>query len=500
MLGGKIFQAAAITAVLAACANARTGAGPDGDGGDGAVTTDAPADGASPDDGPPPPILFVSIDGHDSNTGRDPAQPLRHVAVAIERAGGCVPGPCAVRIAEGLYQESIALAAGVDLEGGWAPGFATRDLVVYPVVLTSELPVTVTAEALIAATVVDGVTLRGADLSARTDGSSSIALRVRDTGDAVQLRSVRIEAGRGARGAPGDDGALTSCLVRGGDGGTAYDCGGNSGRLGDAGGDPASASAPGTSGGSNCPNACPLVGSDGISGGGVGGNGNNGGAGGSGVPATDDDGRFEEDVWVAAAGEPGRRGAHGTGGSGGGSGGSKRFRVCFGCGTLPGGRGGDGAPGGCGGGGGATGGGGGGAFGVVIIRATLSVEAVAIIGGLGGAGGVGGDGHPGGPGSTDGSAGRQGAPSQQCGAITYRAGAGAAGGIGGHGGHGGGGAGGAGGPSIGVAVVAGGLNATGEPGANVIEIGTGGLGGAGGTGAVTAPVGPVGRAANLVDY
>ncbi len=488
--------------VAAACASSRPGgAGDDGDHGDGGGAPDARGDAAAtePVDAGPPTIIHVSIEGADSSFGTA-AWPLRHVAAGITRAQTCTPSPCRVRIAEGVYEEEVALASGVHLEGGWNRGFSARDVLVHAVVITSDAPVTMTASGLNAETIVEGLTVRGADLSARTDGAASIALDVRDAGEHLRLRGARVEGGRGARGDAGADGTLQACSALGGPGGLAYDCGSRGGELGNASGDPSSGGGPGGGGNSNCPSACPLVGGDGISDGGPGGNGQNGASGAPGTAVLDDDGGFTADLWSGTSGGAGGRGHHGTGGSGGGSGGSKRFRACFGCGTLDGGRGGDGAPGGCGGAGGAGGGAGGAAFGAVVIRATVWLEGVVITGGAGGRGGDGGDGHPGNPGGTDGSVGRGGAPTQRCGLIDYRAGAGGAGGIGGHGGAGGGGAGGAGGPSIAVALVTGLLQPAGEPGANAYELGTGGAGGTGGTGATIAASGPPGRVGDVVHY
>jgi hypothetical protein len=503
MRSWNVFYAAlSVAALAAACASSRPGgAGDDGDDGDGGAEPDARPDGdpGPPPDAGPPTTIYVSIEGADSSFGTA-EWPLRHVAAGIARAQTCTPNPCLVRIAEGVYEEEVALASGVDLEGGWNRGFSARDVLIYAVVITSDAPTTMTASGLNAETIVEGLTVRGADLSTGIDGAASTALVVRDSGDHLRLRGARVEGGRGARGDAGNDGTLQQCTALGGAGGQGYDCGSRVGELGNAGGDAASGGAPGGGGNSNCPSACPLVGGDGISDGGPGGNGANGGSGLPGTAVIDDDGTFDSDVWIGIAGGNGGRGLHGTGGSGGGSGGSKRFRVCFGCGTLDGGRGGDGARGGCGGNGGSGGGAGGAAFGAVIIRSTMWVDGVTITGGAGGRGGDGGDGHPGSPGGTDGSVGRQGSPTQRCGLIDYRAGAGGAGGIGGHGGAGGGGAGGAGGPSIAVALVTGVIQPAGEPGANMYELGSGGAGGAGGTGAVDAASGPPGRVADVVHY
>jgi hypothetical protein len=499
----NVFYACALAAtVVAACASSHPGGtGDDGDDGDGGSEPDARSDGEPPPpvDAGPPTIIYVSIEGADSSFGTT-EWPLRHVAAGVMRAQMCTPAPCSVRIAEGVYEEEVALASGVDLEGGWNRAFSSRDVLIYPVVITSDAATTMTASGLNAETIVDGITVRGADLSANVDGAASTALLVRDSGEHLRLRGTHIEGGRGARGAAGDDGTLQQCTALGGPGGQASDCSSMGGQLGDASGDPASGGAPGGGGNSNCPNACPLTGSDGVSDGTSGGNGQNGASGAPGTAVIDDDGTFSNDAWAGISGGNGGRGLHGTGGSGGGSGGTKRFRACFSCGTLLGGHGGNGAPGGCGGNGGRGGGAGGGSFGAVVIRSTVWLDGVVIAGGAGGRGGDGGDGHPGSPGGTDGTVGRGGTPQQRCGLIDYRAGAGGSGGIGGHGGAGGGGAGGAGGPSVGVALVDGTLSPAGEPGANSYELGTAGAGGAGGTGAVDAAAGPAGRVADVVHY
>jgi hypothetical protein len=355
MRSWNVFYAAlSVAALAAACASSRPGGvGDDGDDGDGGAEPDARPDGdpGPPPDAGPPTTIYVSIEGADSSFGTA-EWPLRHVAAGIARAQTCTPNPCLVRIAEGVYEEEVALASGVDLEGGWNRGFSARDVLIYAVVITSDAPTTMTASGLNAETIVEGLTVRGADLSTGIDGAASTALVVRDSGDHLRLRGARVEGGRGARGDAGNDGTLQQCTALGGAGGQGYDCGSRVGELGNAGGDAASGGAPGGGGNSNCPSACPLVGGDGISDGGPGGNGANGGSGLPGTAVIDDDGTFDSDVWIGIAGGNGGRGLHGTGGSGGGSGGSKRFRVCFGCGTLDGGRGGDGARGGCGGNGG----------------------------------------------------------------------------------------------------------------------------------------------------
>jgi hypothetical protein len=498
-----------VVSTLASCASAPEGSGPREDasvpivdGSDVGAIDAARPDSRTFPDGDPNRITtyYVSVLGVDANSGFEPSAPLRHIAFALTKAVACTPAPCDIRIAQGVYEEAITLASGVDLRGGFSLDFESRDAETYPVVITSDQPRTVIADGLTATTELEALTIRGADLRQDVTGASSYALWVRDCADHLELRRVVVQGGYAGRGVDGTSGILTTCDARGGQGGSANDCGGVDGTSGDAGGDPAGGSGGGRPGTSYCLDACPAVPDQGISDGTPGDNGANGASGDPGAPASDTDGAFEADLFVGAAGASGARGLHGTGGGGGGPGGTKRFRACFGCGSLIGGRGGDGGRGGCGGNGGESGGAGGGSIAVVIIGSTVKAEQVAITGGVGGRGGNGGDGHAGGPGNADGSIGRGGRAGARCGLINYQGGAGGWGGAGGAGGHGGGGPGGIGGASVGVALVNGGQLEYGEPGSVGIQAGTGGAGGVGGSGVATAAPGLVGAAADIVIY
>jgi hypothetical protein len=430
--------------LLAATGCASSAAGSDDDGGDDTPPPPIDAAEAPPDaprvvpDASTENKVYVSVLGSDGNSGRSPDQPLRHLRLAIEKAAACAP-LCEVVIAEGTYEESITLAAGVHVSGGFTNDFTSRDARIYPVAITSDQPRTVIADGLDVATALDGVTIRGADYRQDIDGASTYGLWVRASGDFLTLRRVNVEGGRAGRGRDGENGSLQACDAPGGSGAEAYDCGANGGALGSSGGDPTFGGEGGGGGSSYCVNACPAVNGDGISDGEDGKNGGKGRDGVEGAAANDADGGFEGDLWVGAAGTSGERGLHGTGGGGAGSGGTKRIRACFGCGSLIGGRGGDGGRGGCGGNGGESGGAGGGSFAVVIIGSTVKAEQVAITGGVGGA-------------------------------------------------------------SVGVALVNGGQLAPGEPGSVGIQVGSGGAGGAGGSGTATAASGLVGAAADIVIY
>jgi hypothetical protein len=337
-----------------------------------------------------------------------------------------------VLIAGGSYEEAVGVADGVSLFGGYKQDFTQRDETQFEVIISSGEERTVTASNLTMPTKLDRLTIHGAIL-AGDDGRSSYAVWVRDTADKLTLSKVHVVAGKGANGSRGADGQPTTCDARGGQGGESRDCGSSTGGDGNASGDPVHGGKGQRGGDNNCPSACPLVGSDGITAGTSGEPGLPGPAGAGGKAATDSLGTFQEGVFQGTLGTPGQRGYHGTGGGGGGSGGTKKIRACFGCGTLLGGRGGDGAPGGCGGGGGAPGNPGGGAFALTLVNAKVVLEDSLLEGGEGGKGGPGGDGIPGGEGGQNTGNGHGDAVDAKCGLIWYHSGAGGIGGSGGHG-------------------------------------------------------------------
>jgi hypothetical protein len=421
--------------------------------------------------------VYVSTAGNDNNSGLTPDRPLRTLDAAIQQASDCAAGPCNVRIAQGTYDESIAILNGVHLFGGYNASFGLRDPVTYAVTITSHESHTVIADGLSVPTVLDGLTISGAILDTN-DGASSYALWVNDSDSMLTLSRVNLHAGAGAVGSAGVDGQVVACDASGGLGGEATDCDSQAGQPGSAAGDPTHGGEGGGGGDNNCPDACPSINRDAISDGETGHAGEAGTHGSRGVAATEQAGSFEGGGWRGTPGTPGARGQHGTGGGGGGSGGTKRIRACFGCGTLLGGHGGNGARGGCGGGGGGQGGPGGGAFALVVVDSTVSLETVTLRGGTGGPGGAGGRGADGAPGGELEGDVRSDGNMAHCGAIDYWSGNGAPGGPGGAGGHGGGGAGGLGGAAI--TLVTAGSGAVLKLAEVAISAGEPGAGGAGG--------------------
>jgi hypothetical protein len=437
-----------------------------------------------------PDAIFVSPAGDDTKDGKSPGDAVQHINMGITRSLACYPNTCVILVAVGNYQEQVTLHENISILGGYSADFVNNDPVANVVNITSTETKTVIASGLTVPTKLDGVTITGASLTSN-DGSSSYGLFVSNSHSSLTISRTVIIGGTGATGTAGTPGGALDCGTVGASGGTAFDCGGSTGGFGTSAGDATSGGSAGTGGSSNCPDACPSVGSDSITDGSNGTPGGSGGNGSGGSAPSDVFGSFASGAWQGTVGSGGTRGFNGTGGGGGGSGGTKRIRSCFGCGTLIGGRGGDGGPGGCGGGPGGPGGAGGGAFAAVLVDSEVVFDNVTVQGGTGGLGGVGGDGAAGQVGSIVVDNGRTGSASSKCGLINYYSGNGGHGGVGGNGGHGGGGGGGAGGPS--VALVRLGSSAVTELHTVTVMPGAAGMGGAGGKGPGTAGAsGPLG--------
>jgi hypothetical protein len=448
-------------------------------------------------------------------------RPLQH-AFSKAKAGD------EVRVAAGLYEESIDLPAGVALKGGFHPDdfekheelsdtalkSADHDAKSYAgktVLRGTGAHYTVMARGLETGASMQDLVVIGPDVHAET-GASSFALVVMD-GKGVGLQRVKLIGGVGGSGRAGDPGKGTShaceyegAWASGGSGRSGSDgpdwetiksrwipgcwpgellCQANPGAKGEdvKDGNGAIVALGGTggkagSGECRCSKFSESNGGDG----GDGGKGDDGRSGAPGQARGDNrEGWFavaeHELVWTADPGGVGGAGFAGAGGGGGGSGGS-RFVEWLTCphGRLMGAQGGSGGRGGCGGLGGQGGGSGGGSFALVVKSTEIVADNVSILIGQGGAAGIGGDGAKG----------SQGAPHDKgsidvatstCSGDTRKAGPGGPGGDGGNGGAGGGGAGGNGGIAAGIARV--GDEAV-FGGTYVVRGGKGGEGGKGG--------------------
>ncbi len=450
---------------------------------------DAPDDGFADTncdgiDGNAARAIFVSLLGADGNPGTR-ASPKRTIQAGITAAQA---GGLAVYIAEGTYNETITLASGVGLYGGYQPSDWSRragntTTINGGVVAVSGSSIGIALE-------LQRLTINAMAPSAA--GTSSYGVRILNSSATVTIRSCTINAGPGAAGNGGGTGGTGSGGGVGGGGsggspggGGSSSCGATGGRggagiSGRSTGNPGVAGtlipgggSGGAGGGGGAPSADCCVPGDGSNGSGGGGGGRGAdGAAGSAAAAL---GSLSSGTYVPRNGGNGADGTPGGGGGGGGAGGGGRSGCPFSCGNDTSGGGGGGGGSGCGGGGGGGGGSGGGSFAVLSQASTVRVESSRLTTGNGGNGGVGGGAGSGGSGNAGSGGGGGGGA----------AGDGAGGGRGGNGGNGGGGAGGAGGPSICVVYVG--------PVPTLVSTtcvaGSGGAGAAGGSGAPGGPTG-----------
>jgi hypothetical protein len=439
-------------------------------GGDGSVMLKCvPSGGGTPSSG-----VFVSTSGSDAAAGTRTA-PFRTISHAISVAAAEQQD---VYISQGTYAESIAIADGVDLHGGYESSTWTRSPN-YQVVINAS-PIAVLADHVTAqldSLVIDsrgplepgqssyGIVARASSLTLLnvliTSGAGG------DAADGLSWTASAEAGGAGVVGQAGVEHSGFGCdsdpLPVGGAGGTspAANDGGRGGDAGvgtEAGQDGADGAGPGFGHG----------GTGGVGGGqGDGTAGDDGTDGAAGVAGAAGSSSFSAQGYGGTAGLSGTTGGAGSGGGGGGGGGGGDDN-CDSSGSTGGGGGGGGA-----GGAGAFGGGaGGGSFGIFAWASTIDGDGCAIVVGDGGAGGDGGIGQLGGDGGAGGPGGPYGGGSDQ-----DDGGDGAAGGNGGTGGRGGDGGGGAGGPSIGIFL---GNGSTWSISTIAIDHGNGGLGGASG--------------------
>ena len=485
--------------------------------------------------------IFVAKAGDDGDPGTRFA-PKRTIQAGIDAAAA--QGKRDVYVSTGVYGESVLLAAGVAVYGGYGADFSRRDTQKHETAVlgpntTPERPGAVNALDLAgpAPTVFDGFTVFGA--SVKTLGSSSYAIYVRNSGSSLRLSHNLVVAGSGGKGKRGVDGTDGPDGSAGSPGQNAFDvlvtagvedhdCAAQNHSPGGVGG---SGSCGGASnyGGDGGLRACPKMsgettrtplpeeaGHTGGGGGGLGGaagrdvyhqafsclgfatfgpveglagiDGNPGVDGPSGSGCGDADGSVVGGLWIPVTGGLGGSGAYGSGGGGGGSGGGafvhqSCYSKGFGGDNL-GGTGGGGGAGACGGTGGSPGTGGGGAFGIFIVFTTPS-SSLPVVQANALLGGTGGDGGDGGNAGTGGSAGAGAFGGGGGGDFdppnpTYPAYEGGKGGNGGNGGNGGGAGGGCGGAAVGIFLHGAAPGAPYEIQNTFVTLGDGGEGGHGG--------------------
>ncbi|MDB4988208.1 MAG: hypothetical protein JWN04_3386 [Myxococcaceae bacterium] len=465
--------------------------------------------------------FYVATDGDDSYAG-SPTRPLRTIGAAIQRASASRSTPFPrphVFVAGGTYTETLQLADGVLVHGGYRRDFRALDPAAFLVEVRAPASSAAPGGAVLlasgvgaTATLVEGMTLRGLDASSA--GAATLGAYLEHPLASLALRNLIILAGVPGEGTTGSDGPAGSGpttpagagqLPRGALEASSHDCiaspsnvvSGGAGGQNSCGG---TADASGGSGGSaSCPHFASFQGS-GTSGhasggtvsvaGGTGGQDAEGPIGGTGTGCKANvccglaDFSVPQDFVGPTAGQNGVDGTVGAAGQG-----CSDARGSFSAGSWSGGRGSAGAAGspGSGGGGGGAGGG---------VDMTYMTGVCEFADGLGGGGGGGGAGGCGGGAGVEGTSG---APSVALlvidpspfvlDSVTFAPSRGGRGGPGGAGGDGGLGGVGAGGgllaPELRNTPTLAGTN----PGARGGSGGAGGPGGGGGGGCGGASVG-----------
>ena len=424
--------------------------------------------------------IFVSPLGNDINAGDSRQNPVRTIATALARATSTGRGNYDIYIANGTYDETIALQDDVSIYGGFQTATWLRDPQAHPVTITGGSTMVAVTGSNVSNLTLDGLRIRTPP-EATAIGLSVYTIFLRQAQN-ITITNNQITAGdalggsggqfgaNGVQGRPGDVGANAMCTSTptGGAGGAAGQPGPPSGgsQLGVAGGeggDGGSQNVGGENGTTGSPSGSLTGGAGGSGGtssspaGAPGDAGTNGIAGQNGAGGAQI-GTLSSSGYVPADGSNGTSGTSGSAGGGGGGGG----------GTTNGAGGGGGGGGASGGGGNLGQGGKGGpaSFAILVMSSTgITVDHNTIVTGRGGPGGSGGAGGNGTPGGLGGSAGNG------CGG----GGTGGRGGNGGSGGSGGHGGGGGGGPSIGIVHDAVSGVAIGPN--NTFQIGTPGAGG-----------------------
>ena len=143
--------------------------------------------------------IFVATTGDDANPGTR-AAPKRTVQAGINAAAS---GRLAVYIASGTYVDTLTLAAGVSLYGGYRATDWSRSA---SNVTTIQGDSTTGVFARVNEAVeLQRLTITSAD--ATSAGTSSYGVRISGSGAEVTLRRCTVRAGRGADGAPGSVGS-----------------------------------------------------------------------------------------------------------------------------------------------------------------------------------------------------------------------------------------------------------------------------------------------------
>jgi hypothetical protein len=157
--------------------------------------------------------IYVAPDGNDMWPG-SPTRPMRTIAKAIEKSAASLKTMAArpnVMIASGAYTETISLADGVRVLGGYRRDFRALDPATFLVEVRAPLDAKTPGGAALSAievgkqtTELAWLTLRGLDSVG--PGQATIGAFVNKPGDKLTLRGLVIQAGRPGEGMAGPDG------------------------------------------------------------------------------------------------------------------------------------------------------------------------------------------------------------------------------------------------------------------------------------------------------
>jgi len=160
--------------------------------------------------------LFVSAaasSGGDGSLG----SPFQTISAALSAFGAS--GADYILVAAGVYEEDIVLTEGVELHGGYAPDFQSRNITTFQTIIRGQQPNfagsvdpgTVNAEGITGqTTVISGFVIEGYDIGAVPNsggGYSSYAVYALDSDDSLQVINNRIIGGLGGAGASGNNGS-----------------------------------------------------------------------------------------------------------------------------------------------------------------------------------------------------------------------------------------------------------------------------------------------------
>ncbi|GMV41794.1 MAG: hypothetical protein AMXMBFR64_35100 [Myxococcales bacterium] len=192
--------------------------------------------------------IFVAKNGNDANPGTI-ALPKLTIQAGIDAAVS--GGKRDVYVQTGVYSESVALAAGVGVYGGYNADYHVRDVLLYETAVIGVAPTAQKKGAVNALdikgvgekTVFDGFTVFGVNNNA--PGGNSYGIYARNCDGRLVVRNNRVIAGSGGNGAAGskggdgalggvgaggvnaqDIGACTSGLITSGGAGSPMTCGG----------------------------------------------------------------------------------------------------------------------------------------------------------------------------------------------------------------------------------------------------------------------------------